>query len=278
MPQKLIISDLDGTLLDQIDALSANYISELNRLITNGLKFTIATGRDMEKAKIALPGLILPHPVVLTNGALLANLNTMKYLSITKIPSEIVNTIINLAENLGIAPMVFGAYDAKLQIMHFNKGKWGLKGIQSLSTEKYLPFMHLDIVSIQFHAQKAILDPLKEAIEKRYSGLVNIVYIEDIGYRNETKQIGWYWLELNSMDAGKANGLRKLVELLNVDIADTVVFGDNFNDIPMLKIAGLGIAVENAPAEVKAAAHTTCGINTQGGVIKYLMQHYAEFN
>lgn len=278
MPQKYVISDLDGTLLDQIDALSSNYISDLNQLISNGMNFTIATGRDMEKAKHALPGLILKYPVVLTNGALVGNLSTNQYLSITTIQSHIVHQVLSMAEKLKITPMVFAAYDSQNKVMHFNKGKWGLKGIHALTHDNYHPFMNMDVVSIQFHTRKEILDPLKEEIEKCYHNQINIIYMEDVGYRNETKQPGWYWLELNSIDAGKANGLRKLVDLLQIDLADTIVFGDNFNDIPMLKIAGLGIAVENSPPEVKAAAHLTCGINTQGGVIKYLMQHKAEFN
>ena len=48
MGKKLIVSDLDGTLLDKKDCISNNYSERLNTLISKGLDFTIATGRDFE--------------------------------------------------------------------------------------------------------------------------------------------------------------------------------------------------------------------------------------
>ena len=55
MGKKFVLSDLDGTLLNEVDALSDPLIAELNELIENGLDFTIATGKDLEKAEESAP-------------------------------------------------------------------------------------------------------------------------------------------------------------------------------------------------------------------------------
>ena len=51
MGKKFVLSDLDGTLLNEVDAPSDPLIAELNELIENGLDFTIATGRDLEEVR-----------------------------------------------------------------------------------------------------------------------------------------------------------------------------------------------------------------------------------
>ena len=76
---KFIVSDLDGTLLDNPKYLSKEYVKDLNELMDKGLKFTIATGRDMKKTLKAVPDLNLPYPCILTNGALLADLKSQEF-------------------------------------------------------------------------------------------------------------------------------------------------------------------------------------------------------
>ena len=58
------------------------------------------------------------------------------------------------------------------------------------------------------------------------------------------------YLEFNNPNADKGIGLRKLAELLGVDMADTMAVGDHVNDLPMLKAAGLGVGVRNSNARI----------------------------
>ncbi len=71
--------------------------------------------------------------------------------------------------------------------------------------------------------------------------------------------LSWFWsgprsVELGHPDASKAAGLLEVCRLLGVDPAQAMALGDSGNDIPMLQCAGLGVAMGNAPAEVKKAA------------------------
>jgi len=271
--KKLIVSDLDGTLLDNPKSLSKEYIDDLNELIDKGLKFTIATGRDMKKTLKAIRGLNLPYPCILTNGALLADLKTQEFLKITRIKPKIIDDILDLSEKFNIPPMVFAVFDPKLKNVSFNKGTWGVKGIKPLESEKYLPFKEHDVVSIQFHTTKDLLDPFKNRIEKKFGKEINLIYIEDVAYNALGYEGDWYWLEINSHEAGKAQMLQHLTQILGINMEDVIAFGDNHNDIGMLKAAGLGIAMENSPNELKAIADDITLSNSEGGVIKYIKSH-----
>lgn len=59
------------------------------------------------------------------------------------------------------------------------------------------------------------------------------------------------YIEFNHQGVNKGQGLKKLAELLHVDIKDTIAIGDNFNDLSMIKVAGLGVGVQNTVEEMK---------------------------
>jgi hypothetical protein len=276
MGKKFLLSDLDGTLLDTPEGLSAKYVATLNQLIDEGLDFSIATGRDMVKAKEAIGALQTKWPVILTNGALLGDLTGMQYLEHTYIGGEIIQEILKIGEEYGIVPIVFAAFDKKAGTMHFNKGKWGRKGIRSLTEQEYRPLVGFDVVSIQFHAAKDRLDPFHKNLLKRFGSDINLIYIEDVSYSQWNIEGRWFWLEINSNEAGKEKMLERLVRRLHREMKDVIVFGDNINDIEMLKAAGLGIAVANAPDEVKKAAQIIVPSNREGGVIHYILEHKGE--
>jgi hypothetical protein len=270
------VSDLDGTLLDNPKFLSKKYVKDLNELMDKGLKFTIATGRDMKKTLKAIPGLNLPYPCILTNGALLADLKSQEFLKITNIKPTIINEILTLSHEFKIPPIVFAVFNPNSKKVTFNKGTWGSEGIKPLKSEHYLPFKEQDVVSIQFHTKKELLDPFKDIIYKNFKNETNLIYIEDVAYNALGYEGEWYWLEINSHEAGKAQMLRYLTNHLKIKMEDVIAFGDNHNDIGMLKAAGYGIAMENSPDELKAIADFIAPSNVDGGVIKYLKDHIDE--
>ncbi len=275
MSKKFIVSDLDGTLLDNPKRLSQQYIDQLNELIDKGLDFTIATGRDMKKTKKAIGNLKIKYPVILTNGALLADLEKEKYLKTTEINNEIANEILELGKNMGIKPIVFAAYDDEKEKLHFNKGKWGKKYNPPilLKPSEYVPYKNLKVVSMQFHHLKERLDEMKKELEKRYGNRINLIYIEDVSYKHHEIPGNWYWLEVNSHQAGKDKMLKTLSDVVGRKLEDMVIFGDNYNDLEMMEIAGKSIAVEDSPSEVRNLADEICEKSKNGGVITYILKN-----
>ena len=84
-------------------------------------------------------------------------------------------------------------------------------------------------------------------------------------------QRGWFWLTVQSPLATKAHALRALADAAGVAIAETTVFGDEINDVPMFELAGHAVAVENAVSELKRIAHEIIGPHHQDSVVRYLL-------
>ena len=81
-------------------------------------------------------------------------------------------------------------------------------------------------------------------------------------------------MEFNSIGIDKGNGLRSLAEILGIDVKDTIAVGDNYNDISMLKTAGLSIAVSNAVDDAKKAAHYVTEADNNKGAVAELIEKF----
>ena len=79
-------------------------------------------------------------------------------------------------------------------------------------------------------------------------------------------------IEINSAHAGKGNALRKLCELLHIDRADSVAFGDGLNDADLLRAAGRGCAMENAFPSLRTCADIIVESNNNAGVGKEIFR------
>jgi len=73
--------------------------------------------------------------------------------------------------------------------------------------------------------------------------------------------------------AAKQNAVRILADYYSFDMSETVAFGDDYNDLQMLRDCGIGVAMENALDEVKAAADSVCDTNDNDGVSKWLEEN-----
>ena len=87
-----------------------------------------------------------------------------------------------------------------------------------------------------------------------------------IGERATVAQSQTYYLDVTAQRANKGDGIAALAAALHVDLADVAAIGDQANDLPMLKRAGLSIAMGNAPETVQSAAAVTTRANTEDGV------------
>ncbi|MHA1584765.1 MAG: Cof-type HAD-IIB family hydrolase [Promethearchaeota archaeon] len=275
MNKKLVVADLDGTLLDVPNGISPHYIEQINDLIDQGLNFTIATGRDLENTLKAIPGLKCDYPAILTNGAVLADLNTEEIIEVQTLPKLVSDRIIEMGANHNLNPMVFASYNKKLNRIQYLKGDWGKAPVKPLNETDFMPYLNdsESVVSIQFHTLKENLDPLYKQVLNKFTGKATIIYMSDISYQPQGVAGEWFWLEVIAKDAGKADMLKRLARHYSFSMEDLIVFGDNHNDIDMIKAAGLGIAMGNAPEEVKKIANKVVLPNFEGGLVQYLQKH-----
>ena len=81
------------------------------------------------------------------------------------------------------------------------------------------------------------------------------------------------WYKLTKTDATKEKAIEALSRQLGIPLSQIAAFGDDFNDIGMLKVCGTGIAMDNAIEEVKKAADQVCESNEADGVAKWMEEH-----
>ena len=77
-------------------------------------------------------------------------------------------------------------------------------------------------------------------------------------------------IEIMNKDVSKANGIEVLLHHLNMTPEQAIAFGDNYNDLDMLDFIGLGVAMGNAPDDVKKIAFAVTEDNNRDGIYKFL--------
>ena len=82
------------------------------------------------------------------------------------------------------------------------------------------------------------------------------------------------YIEFNHQGVNKGQGLKKLADILGVDIKDTIAIGDNFNDLSMIKVAGLGVGVQNTVENMKKECDViTKATNNENAVAEVISKY-----
>ena len=82
------------------------------------------------------------------------------------------------------------------------------------------------------------------------------------------------YIEFNHQGVNKGQGLKKLADILGVDIKDTIAIGDNFNDLSMIKVAGLGVGVQNTVEDMKKECNViTKATNNENAVAEVINKY-----
>ncbi|NIS88139.1 MAG: HAD family hydrolase [Nitrospinaceae bacterium] len=270
--KKLFVSDLDGTLLDEHGDFPRPWVQRLNRMIENGLRFTIATARNYDSVHPILHEVHLRLPVILFNGAYLTHFDTGHNLAQSNyIPREVVHEVLDWVVPMGLDPFVY-TFDEKHRLYYRNSTNEGsshylktLEGDGRLQYVEQYQFMDGEsIAGLLLIDTPKVLEPVYRRLLDQYSDHLNLYFAKDIARPD------YFWLQMFHHHADKGKMLRKLLQHLDHPLEQTVVFGDYLNDLEMFEIAGESIAVGNALPEVQAVAHRVIGANHQGAVLDHL--------
>lgn len=261
--KKLIVSDLDDTLL-RPDTTIGQYTKEvIAALRAKGYGFTLATGRMFASAKRYVNELSLAGPVISYNGALVTN-ETGKILAHWPVELQLAKEMLLFAEEEGFYAQIYindQFYCTELgPESEYYARQTGLAPLPvHMPLSRYITEDPTKVVIITEPARVQEMLPL---FSEKYAGRLQFTVSKPS------------YFEILAPGAGKGTAVRALAASLNVDLADVVAFGDANNDADMLAAAGLGVAVENAREVAKQAAKDTCPSNAEEGVARYLEKHF----
>lgn len=265
MEKILFISDLDGTLLADNEAIPQDAADLLNEMIGRGLLFTYATARSFSTAKKVTSNLRANIPAIVYNGCSIVETGTGKVLSAEKFSTETWKELLWKLLKYRISPLVYSYIDGTEKVSYdrhrVNDGmqlyldsRAGDPRLNPTDAENLFagePF-YLTIIG-----EKEELLPLFHEV----SGDIRFhtTFQKDKIFQN-------HWLEIMPKTATKANAALRLKRILQCD--KIISFGDAINDIPLFDISDACYAVENSVEKLKLMSTSVIGSNNEGAVVK----------
>ena len=266
----LYISDLDGTLLNNSAEITPESKNLLNKFISKGNYFSVATARSEATVLQMLSEVPVNVPVVLMNGVALMNAKTREYIKVEAMPDEVKDKFLKTICDYGSFGFVF-CIDGGLSTFYENTNAPNSKqfikereekyGKKFTKVESFKKCKNRNIVYYSYSDKYEKIKPL-------YDEIIKIDGIRCEFYRDTYNPDFWYF-EVCSDKASKYNAVKWLKA--NYGFEKVVAFGDNLNDIPLFEAADESYAVENAKADVKKCATAVIGRNTDDSVAKFLI-------
>ncbi len=267
----LYISDLDGTLLNNNKEISKSSIDKLNKAISSGVYFTIATARSASTAIDIVKDIKINAPIIMMNGVFVYDISTGKYLHHNSIAKDICHDIIDILSPVHHLTRMFGFNGEGMEV-YCTSGKL----YTQLKSDEIKP--HKEIVHIASFHEKTTdlpvvsfvvvgdfqeLSPVYRLIQHRQD--ISTVFYEDVYDK------GCFWIEIYCKDVTKAKGASFVKDWCKAK--SVVGFGDNLNDIDLMEYADIGCAVANALEPVKKSADIVLEeTNHQDAVANFIME------
>lgn len=271
MEKKLVVLDLDGTLLNSehlIDIETKDYIKALEK---KGIEFVIATGRTYTAAKRYHRELGLKTPLISCNGGFIYDPVHKKVVDGHVMKQDILEKIFKFFIENNTFFQFYSADTIYSTEVKYLLESWTNQN-NDLDDEDIInieiiedPLRVLNIPNISIFKMLAI-----EEDENVYNQLIKVLEtIEDIEIVSSFKGA----IDIMNKGITKGMALKFVANYLNIPIENTIAMGDNNNDASMLEAAGLGIAMKNATAHAKDHSDVITDDNNDQGVLKALKKY-----
>jgi len=262
---KLVFIDIDGTLLTSQHTISGGTHAAIRRITElNNMMVVLTTARPPQAVERLYNQLNLQTPVVCFNGALV--LEILHHNSYE-------NILQSITIDPGLLPFVNNSLAANdVNISYYKSGEWfSDRDDNWIKQEVEITGTKATILNMQSQIENWITKkegPHKVLLmgEPNQIDSIEPVFKNMIGDQLNIFKSKPTYLEVMNSLASKTTAIKFLMEKYSVAREEVIAIGDNYNDIEMLQLAGLGIAMENAPAAVKAHADFITFDNDSEGI------------
>jgi Cof subfamily protein (haloacid dehalogenase superfamily) len=265
---KFIITDFDGTLLNDEHVVSKENLNAIHKLKEMGYLFTIATGRPDQLMKEHMAILPIDLPIIMYNGAAIGHpLEEMRHYEET-LSSEIAWELINSFTQRQLEYMIYTQHyiiskdHERAQFFKARNKSLPPKlksNIVDVPITKDVILKERIIKVLLIHSDSEFLKEEKQRIEHTYG--VSCV------------QSQAHFLDINAKGISKGEAVKRLAAYYQIDLKDVIVFGDQQNDVSMFLVAGTSVAMNNATEAVKAYATHVTRSNNEDGFAHFLNEH-----
>lgn len=259
---KLIGLDIDGTLINSRKEISEKTKITLIKAMKEGHKVVIVTGRPTPGARELADildfkkygGLLSTY-----NGGAITDCKENKTLTSHPMDMKLAREIVAFSKNLDLEIIL--PYEET--IYSRAKGKYAVSEAKNVN-------MNLEVIEnledvVNFCPNKILFAQDPDRIDEPIKNLK-----EKFGEETEQMKSARYFYEVMPKGPSKGKSLLEIAEIFDIDQKDIIAFGDEMNDISMLEMAGVGVAMGNAVPKIKEIADYITLSNDEDGIAYYL--------
>ena len=249
---KMILSDLDHTLLKSDGSISEFSLDVLKRCRAKGILFAIATARYWIGAERYIE-MLKPDFEITTDGTLIHSNGECIYSCEFSVDET----------NKIVQALLRKKSDTEITVAVGKTVYWNSKHISE--SEKLHKAVYCEYNEpIKCKANKIVAELPEESIAKKIA--------DEAGCKLQCYR-GEKWYAFLPMGSGKIEAIKAMSDICSISLNDIAAFGDDKNDIDMLKICGTGIAVSNSVKEVLDIADSITSSNDEDGVAKWIVDN-----
>lgn len=259
---KMVVTDLDGTLLDRDQQVSAEDFRTLLDLGDKEVLRVIATGRSPFSFQKVMPSDFPIDYLVFSSGAGIMDYHTKEILFSMNLPEKLVHDIAIRLRNLGVTFKVLAAVPENHYYVYYQNGELHPDFFRRMETYRgYERPISFDPPNFGEACQFLIIlppDPARyEELKSLFNGVKVIRATSPIDHQS-------IWMEIYHQDVSKGNAVEYLCRLHGISKAETMGIGNDYNDTDLLGFVGIPFVVANAPRELKALYRQVASNNESG--------------
>ncbi len=261
---KLLISDVDGTLVDGKQKIPLVNKEAIKRLKEKGFYFSLATGRMFSSAHSFIKELEIDFPVILYNGAQIVESRTGKVIYEKKVDMDTVQKALSLYREFSLEALVYDKGDIYVEEINETIEEYMKKDqVQVHPVGDLSRFIDGEVTKLLLIGSEKKFRAFRARLEKILGRKVNLVQSEET------------YLEILPVGVSKGEALEVLATEYGLKLEEIVAIGDNPNDLEMVKRAGLGAVPCNAhPQLISAADYITRKSNSEGAVAELIYEFF----
>lgn len=258
-PIRAFISDLDDTLLTEDHGMSDRTAETLRRVLRQGVKVVLASGRSAASIRPFVRKVGTPYPYIAYNGAQIVDAKTHEVLHASEVPEALAREVLRWLEDKGVYAQFYGGddwfYAEENPFAESYARSTGVAGTRIGTLSAHLSGPTAKVLAVDDPAR---IQALIAEGRERFGDALMITTSKP------------YFMEVTSPGATKGKAVAKLAGMIGLAPETTLCAGDSLNDMSMLTWSARPIAVLNARAEVKAVAWRVAGDGRHDGIAALL--------
>ena len=262
---KIMFFDLDGTLLnDKKEVLEENK-KAIQIAKENGIEVAICSGRQKEFVKTYKQMAETGKYIICANGADIYDCENNDQIFACEVDKRLCINLYRLAEENNYLIRIDTPY-----ARYINNSKYLRLGEILLEEDIESLVENNKIIQISLVAKEEIIDSILESLKQNLSQEYN-AKVENwfrVNYFNEELCV----INIVNKSVSKGNAISGLCKYLKIDLKEAIAFGDDLNDISMIKTVGMGVAMENAMPEIKEIANRIIGNNNKPSIAEFIYE------